>query len=197
MNFFTIGFVICGLNFNIGYALNYAIRLAGLLFMLGGIKETEAVDKSFGFSKFRPAVYISAAAAAMGLAAALAARFLDIAETYANILFIITGSLSFVTVMLHQHAIIKHMTPMRTFINDSSLIKRLDRAWRRFAVISAVSMICEAVGRIAAPNGTLHTYSGLLLIIARITAMILLCVTAAALNAARNDFNSLHRIEFD
>lgn len=197
MNFFTIGFVICGLNFNIGYTLNYAIRLVGLLFMLGGIKETEAVDKSFGFSRFRPAVYVSAAAAAAGLAATLTARFCDIAEPAANILFIITGSLSFVTVVLHQHAIIKHMMPMRTFINDRSLIKHIGRTWLRFVVFSSASMICEAIGRIAAPNGTLHTYSGLLLIIARITAMIMLCVTAAALNAARNDFNSLHRIEFD
>lgn len=195
MNFFTIAFVLCGININIGYELGYIIRLIGLLFMLGGISETEAVDRSFGFAKFKGAVFISAAAAAAGLLSALAVRFLNVGSAAANVLSMIFGCASFITVMLTQYGIIAHMKPIRELINDLSLIRRFDKAWRKFAVFASVSLLCELVTRIAPAGGTVHTYSGLLLLITRILMIIMLCVSSSALNAVRNDFNIMHQID--
>lgn len=197
MNFFTIGFVLCGININIGFELGYVVRLIGLLFMLGGISESEAVDRSFGFAKFKGAVFISIAAAAAGLLSALAVRFLEIGDTAANVMSMIFGSASFITVMLTQYGIIAHMKPMRTLINDLSLIRYFDNKWKKFAVFASVSLLCELVTRIAAAGGAVHTYSGLLLLITRILMIIMLCASASALNAVRNDFNRLHQIDLN
>lgn len=197
MNFFTIGFVLCGININIGLELGYVIRLVGLLFMLGGISETEAVDRSFGFARFRKTVFISIAAAAAGLLSALSVRLLNVGETAANIMSMIFGCASFVTVMLTQYSIITHMKPMRTLVNDLSLIRRFDSKWKKFAVFASVSLLCELVTRIAPAGGAVHTYSGLLLLITRILMIIMLCASAAAINAMRDDFNIMHRIDIN
>ena len=39
MNFFTVGFVLLSINLDFDMPLNYALKLAGVSFMYGGVKE--------------------------------------------------------------------------------------------------------------------------------------------------------------
>ncbi len=54
MNFFTVGFVLLSINLDFDMPLNYALKLAGVFFMYGGVKETDSV--SDGFSRLRPLI---------------------------------------------------------------------------------------------------------------------------------------------
>ena len=45
MNFFTVGFLLANLQLDLGLWVGYAIKLAGGLFMLGGIAEMSYVDE--------------------------------------------------------------------------------------------------------------------------------------------------------
>lgn len=47
MNFFCIAFFITAIQINISQAVNYIVKLVGLLFFMGGILEISGFNKSF------------------------------------------------------------------------------------------------------------------------------------------------------
>ena len=73
MNFLSVGFVLCAMNFNLGCEMNYGVRLAGALFMLAGLAEADSVSE--GFKAFRGRVMGIAGISAGGLAVTLLLRF--------------------------------------------------------------------------------------------------------------------------
>ena len=75
MNFFALGFVLCGIDFNMSFPAVYAIRLAGLLCMHLGIKECDALDSGMGFSRFSGMIYLSDVITAAALICSLLGRF--------------------------------------------------------------------------------------------------------------------------
>ena len=194
MNFFTAGFFLCGINFNMGFPAVYVIRLAGLLFMLTGIRECDAADRSMGFSRFTGMIYVSLAACAAALACSLLGRFGVFPEAPSKHLCTAAGCISFFTVIFHQNALTKHIRPLHSLVNDPSLLDSLRKKWQAFAVFAAVSTAAEALNRTASSGGMLHTVSGVILVASRIIMFGTLISMTAAFDRVRRDFNTMHPV---
>lgn len=195
MNFFTIGFIFCSLNFNIGHPINYITRLIGVFFMLGGIKETLVSEDSFGFESFRTDVLITLVCALLGTAASLLMGFELIPQKVGFLLTTTLGVLTFLSVISHQFRIIRKMRPMKALVNDPSLLERLWKAWRNYAAAASVTMFCQLVMRLSTSGKALHTAAGALFFITIIIQYVLLVHMGGAFNDVRTDYNVMHPIE--
>ncbi len=195
MNFFTIGFILCSLNFNVGYPANYIVKLVGALFMLGGIKETAVSEDSFGFDKYRSDVLISLFLASAGTLLTLLSGFGIIPEKPSFIIATAAGTVTFASVIYHQYRIITQMRPMKALVNDPSLLEKLCKAWRGYAITASVTMLCQLVMRLSTSGRALHTTAGVLFFIAIIIQYVLLVHMGGAFNDVRMDYNVMHPIE--
>ena len=90
MNFFTVGFVLLSINLDFDMPLNYALKLAGVFFMYGGVKETDSVSE--GFSRLRPLIAAVCALSALGLACSLLTYFGLVGGMAGNIISIVLGA---------------------------------------------------------------------------------------------------------
>ncbi|SDA14534.1 hypothetical protein SAMN02910447_00858 [Ruminococcus sp. YE71] len=195
MNFFTIGFVFCSMNFNIGYPANYIVRVVGALFMLGGISETRVSEDSSGFGKFRGDVLLTLGCSVIGTVLTFLTWHRVIPEKAGAAAALAAGTLTFVSVLFHQYRIITHMRPMKALVNDPSLLEKLFRAWRGYAVASSVTMLCQIVMRLAVSGGTVHAAAGGLFFITIIVQYVLLVHLGGAINDVRTDYNVMHPLE--
>ena len=194
MNFFALGFVLCGIDFNMGFPAVYIIRLLGLAAMFAGICECDALDRSMGFSRFSGMIYLSAALSAAALVCACLGRFGVIEKNISVPLCTVTGCLSFASVVWHQNAVTKHMLPLHLLVNDPSLLNALRKKWIFFAAAGSVSVAAEAVNRTAASGGNVHTFSGVILLISRLVMFGSLISVGTAFDRVRRDFNTMHPI---
>ena len=195
MNFFTIGFIFCSLNFNVGHPLNYIVRILGTVFMLGGIKETLVSEDSFGFDAFRTDVLVTLVCAVSGTAASLLLGFELIPKSAGFVLTTTLGTLTFLSVISHQLKIVRKMRPMKALVNDPSLLEKLWRAWRNYAAAASLTMLCQLVMRFSTSGKGLHTAAGVLFFITMIVQYFLLVHMGGAFNDVRTDYNVMHPVE--
>ena len=195
MNFFTIGFIFCSMNFNIGYPVNYILRVAGALFMLGGISETKVSEDSSGFDRFKPEVLLTLGCAAAGTVLTLLTGFKVIPEKAGFVIAATVGTLTFASVVLHQYRIVAHMRPMKALVNDPSLLEKLWKAWRGYTAAATVTMVCQLITRLSESGSGLHTLAGTVFFVTMIVQYVLLVHMGGAFNDVRLDYNVMHPIE--
>ena len=192
MNFFNIGFVLCAFCLNMGMELNYVTRIVGVLFMLGGIRELDSFFGEPRFAKHRSAEIGIALLAAGGLAQTLMTRFGIIGAAAGNTLSCVFGTLCTAAVLLDQKKILSVMLPDHSLVNDPSLLAKLGKTWKGYAVAAGASLIAEVAGRILPAGSSESAYIGAVLVFARLLMYIYLALMGTAFNRCRTDFNVIH-----
>ena len=179
MNFFTVGFVLLSINLDFDMPLNYALKLAGVFFMYGGVKETDSV--SDGFSRLRPLIAAVCALSTLGLAGSLLTYFGLVGGMAGNIISIVLGAGTVAAVLYTQYVkIIKLMLPRHELVNDPSLLVNLAKTWKK-------------LNRLL-PAGNAQVYASVVLVIARVIMIIYIFCAASAFNKVRMDFNAVHPV---
>lgn len=191
MNFLSVGFVLCALNFNMGWELNYGVRLIGALFMLAGLAEADSVSR--GFSAFRQRCFLLTGISAAGLAVTLLLRYGVIPKGAENALGILFGLCTAVCVIEGEYRILRHMTAHHELVNDPSLLGGLEKVWKRYAFFAALSVFTEALYRIL-PENSLQAGIGTVEVISRIIMYVYAVLLATAFAKVRHDFNVMHPI---
>lgn len=192
MNFFTVGFVLLSINLDFDMPLNYALKLAGVFFMYGGVKEIDSV--SDGFSRLRPLIAAVCALSTLGLAGSLLTYFGLIGGMAGNIISIVLGAGTVAAVLYTQYVkIIKLMLPRHELVNDPSLLVNLAKTWKKLAIFTALGAAGDVLNRLL-PVGNAQVYASVVLVIARVIMIIYIFCAASAFNKVRMDFNAVHPV---
>lgn len=191
MNFLSVGFVLCAMNFNLGWEMNYGVRLAGALFMLAGLAEADSVSE--GFKAFRGRVMGIAGISAGGLAVTLLLRFGVIPEKLRHPLGIVFGVSLAACVIWVEYRLLKHIVARHELVNDPSLLGALQKKWTRYAFFAGLSVFTEALYRIL-PLSDLQAGVGAVEIISRIIMYVYVILVSLAFARVRNDFNVMHPV---
>lgn len=191
MNFFNVGFVLLSLHLNFDMELNYILKIAGVIFMLAGIKETNSVSK--GFDAVRGQVWLVAALSFGGLAGSLLARFGILGKTAANITSIAFGAGSAAAILFNQYATVKLMQSKHELVNDPSLLNTLAKKWKTMAFFTVICIVCDVLNRLL-PQGTVQATAGAALVFAKIIMIVYVILMGTAFNRVRMDFNVMHPI---
>ena len=191
MNFLSVGFVLCAMNFNLGWEMNYGVRLAGALFMLAGLAEADSVSE--GFKAFRGRVMGIAGIAAGGLAVTLLLRFGVIPDKLRHPLGIIFGASLAAFVIFAEYGLLKHIVSHHELVNDPSLLAALQKKWGRYALFAGISVFTEALYRIL-PLSSFQAGVGAVEIITRIIMYVYVMHISIAFSRVRNDFNIMHPV---
>lgn len=192
MDFFNVGFVLCALNFKFGTELNFALRLIGTGFMLGGLREMALYYGEDRLGRHRGGVIAVGLLSAAGLAEALCARFGITGGGTGNILSTAAGLLCGGAVLASQRLLLNSLIADTSLINDLSLMKRLSKTWNWYAIFAGVSLIAEAVGRFAVTDSVPHLASGVAQVFSRVLMYIYVIAVGVAFNRCRTDFNRTH-----
>lgn len=191
MNFFTVGFVLCSFNLNLGSILNYALKIVGGFFMLGGFKEIKFITEKL--ERTKPFVYLSLVLAVLGAGSAVMIQTDVLKDSAANVISTMIGTLSILSVVYSQLLIIRKLTPDHTLVNDPSLLDKLAKAWNKLAVFTLITDLTDIIYRFA-PTGNFREYVGVVQVFARFLMIIYVVVMGSAFNKVRADFNAVHPV---
>lgn len=189
MNFFSVGFVLCALNFNLGWELNYALRIVGTLFMLSGIEEADSVSE--GFADSRPLVAAGGAVSVLGTAVALMIRFGALNAAAGNLLSMILGAAALTPVLLSQRKILLNAQKHHDLVNDPSLLEALVKVWKKYAFFAAFSVGADILYRLL-PDGYFQAYIGTAEVVTRIIMYVYVVLLGTAFARVVRDFNIMH-----
>lgn len=189
MNFFSVGFVLCALNFNLGWELNYVLRIVGTVFMLNGIKEADSVSE--GFYRSRPLVAAAGVVSVLGMGIALMIRFNALTEAAGNVFSMIFGALALALVLAGQRKILTNILAHHKLVNDPSLLGALDKVWKKYAFFAAFSVLADLIYRIL-PESYFQAYIGAAEVISRIIMYIYVVMLGTAFSRVARDFNIMH-----
>lgn len=192
MNFFTVGFVLLSLHINIDMPLNYALKLVGTLFMLGGIKE--AAEVTDGFDSVKGLTFTVGAFSLGGLIGSILIKAGAVTGAAAKIISVLLGDGGAAAALLLQYKVaVKLMLPRHELVNDPSLLAALVKKWRNMAFFTVICMVCDVLQR-AISQVTVQAVVGSVLTISKIIMLICVAVMGAAFNRVRMDFNVTHPI---
>ncbi len=191
MNFLSVGFVLCTMNFNMGWELNYIVRLVGALFMLAGLTEADSVSQ--GFKAFRSRVIAITGISAGGLGFTLMLRFQLLPEALRHPVGIFFGVTLAGVVIWVQLGLLKHMTEHHELVNDPSLLGKLQKTWTRYAFFAALSVFTEALYRLL-PVTDFQAGVGAVEVISRLIMYVYVILISTAFARVRHDFNIMHPV---
>lgn len=191
MNFLSVGFVLCALNFNMGWELDYGVRLVGALFVLSGLAEADTA--SDGFKRFKPHCLALLVISAGGLAATLLLRFGALPKAAENPLGLVFGLAAAGITIYAEYLILGHMLMRHELVNDPALLGSLEKVWKRYAFFAALSVAAEALYRIL-PDSGFQAGVGAVEVISRIIMYVYVVLVGTAFARVRQDFNIMHPV---
>lgn len=180
------------LQLNISWIANYAVKAAGMLFMLGGVTEISAFCK--GFSRLRASAMITLGVNIAGIAALCIAALVHAGAAAVNIISVPIGVLSFILIYLFVKEMIKLLLKNNALVNDESNIRRLSAGFNHMMILASASLVCEIINRIAGTNA-LGDFMGVIVFVVKIAAYVYLISTGLTFNKIRCDFNMKHSAE--
>lgn len=191
MNFFCIAFFITALQINISWWINYLIKLAGLLFFVGGVFEISGVNSNYKrFS--RPAV-ILAGVSFVATTCFVLFSLADISADVINITGIIFGVIITVASLAFQKLLLRDISSDSELVSDSSSVVRFKKSWDKLAVITLFNLLCDIVNRLA-PAKMVADISGLLMAISKIIMYVFALIILYQANRIRADYNKKHSL---
>jgi hypothetical protein len=171
--------------------LGYIIKIVGAVFMFAGIRETETVSK--GFSAYRGQVWLIMLLSAGGTVCSLLSARGIINGLPSNLLSIIFGVGCTAAILFNQRCIVRLMNTRRELVNDPSLLDNLAATWRKLAVFTTLTTLCDVLYRLL-PQGKLQVAVGTVQIITKVIMLGYVCILGAVFNKIRTDFNIMHPV---
>lgn len=194
MNFFALGYVFLVIHLNLGWASNYALKLVGMLFMLGGLSEISAFSGAFGDLKKQ--AYGVMAVSAASFVAILVLKLADIGGALFSIVSVVAGVVCAAAVMLFLYKLIRLLIVNNQLVNDVSNISRLYSGWQKLACFTAANILFDILNR-ALPAGLFADFAGVVVTITKIILFVFVISTGWTFNKIRCDFNDKHPDEGD
>ena len=199
MNFFTVGFFLACLQLDLGLGIGYVIKLAGGLFMLGGIAELGAFDREI--NRYRPLVlaFIPACAASAAAVFALAKNESDMIK-YAGIA---AGVVTTVIAALFYRLLLGLLERKPELADNVPEVKKLVPRYDRMLIITAFVLFADAVNRFtggseaaaASQEVTAADIAGVIMYFTKIIFYVYLVLCSLGFNKLRITFNSAHPAE--
>ena len=190
MNFFTVGFLLANLQLDLGLWIGYAVKLAGGLFMLGGIAEMSLLDDSV--KKLRPAAAVclllsAAAAGVLGLAG------LTKEDAGFKSISIVSGVLTTAAAGYFFFGLLRLFREKPHIIDDRPEVGRISSRYDRMLFVYAVVLAADGINRFT--QGTAADVTGVIMYFTKIISYVYLIVCALGFNRLRLSFNSAHPVE--
>ena len=129
MNFFTLGYAFLVIHLNMGWASNYILKLAGILFMLGGISEISYFSKMFAGLKNR--AYISLAVSASSCLIVSCFKLTELGGVLFSAVSVIAGTASVLAAFIFLRDLMNLLVQNNFLVNDASNISRLYSGWQK------------------------------------------------------------------
>ncbi|MBR6871968.1 MAG: hypothetical protein IKN17_00510 [Ruminococcus sp.] len=190
MNFFTAGFVLACLQLDLGWGIGYVIKLAGGLFMLGGIAEMNAVDD--GAAKYKPLVLLMIPACAGSAAAmfALAGEKNDLTK----VLGIVCGAVTTFLACLFFRKLFALLKEKPFIAGNAPETERLAVRYERMLAFTAVALIADGVNRFTGGTEAADA-TGLIAFFTKLIVLAFLISCTLSVNKLRVSYNSVHAPE--
>lgn len=189
MNFFTCGYVLLALQLNYSWVCAYALKIVGMLFVMGGIAEMNGFTK--GFSKLKGSAALSGAAFVICTAVIGAAKLLGASGTVFDICSLAAGAAGVAFSYFIVRKILTEIDKHNELINDVSNLKRVQESFDKLSAAAMLSIPFDAVYRFFSDTavGSAAEIASLAL---RIAAICMVISSGLNFNRMRNDFNSKH-----
>ena len=189
MNFFCVGFFILAFQLNLSWAVNYALKLVGMLFVVGGVWEMSCYNKRFE-RLMKPAV----ANACLSLVCAVTfamLSFFGISETLRNVLGVAVGAVVTMLAIIVQKNVLDTMSADSEIVNDLAGLERLKSAWKTVVYFSLAGLFFNALNLV--PVDTISDTAALIMAICRVIMYIIALVMLWRFNKVRTDHNNKYR----
>lgn len=191
MNFFTVGFLLANLQLDLGLWVGYVIKLAGALFMLGGIAEMSLVDDSV--KKLRPldlllAVLCAGSAAAVSL---LSAPKLSESSDVHKTVSIICGVVTTAAAGLFYRRLLTLLKEKPDIADNVPETARLAPKYDRMLFVLAVVLIADGVNRFTGGTAAADV-TGVIMFFTKLVSYVYLLICTLGFNKLRITFNSAH-----
>lgn len=189
MNFFTLGYAFLVIHLNMGWASNYILKLAGILFMLGGISEISYFSKMFAGLKKR--AYISLAVSASSCLIVSCFKLMELGGALFSAVSVIAGTASVLAAFIFLRDLMNLLVQNNFLVNDASNISRLCSSWQKLAFFTAVNILFDILNRIV-PVTAIADFAGVMMTVTKIVLFVFVISTVWTFNKIRCDFNNKH-----
>lgn len=172
-----------------GWTSSYILKLAGILFMLGGISEISDFSKAFSGLKKR--AYASLAVSAASCLIILCFKLAQREGELFSAVSIIAGTASVAAAFVFLRELMRLLAENSLLVNDTSNISRLCSGWQKLAFFTIVNMVFDILNRLV-PSAAVADFAGVMVTISKIILFAFVISTAWTFNKIRCDFNNKH-----
>ena len=190
MNFFTVGFLLANLQLDLGLWVGYAIKLAGGLFMLGGIAEMSYVDE--GVKGCRPLAAAFTVLCA-GVAAALALADLPKESSALKSISIVSGVVTTAGAGLFFMKLLKLLREKPDIAANVPEVGRASARYVRMLIVLAVVLAADGINRFTGGTAAADV-TGVIMYFTKIVSYVYLVLCTLDFNRLRVSFNSAHPV---
>lgn len=191
MNFFCIAFFITAIQINISQAVNYIIKLVGLLFFMGGILEISGFNKSF--KKLLPPVKVLILLSGLASAMFLIFSFTNVSSGVNNAFGIAAGTVITISALGFQKSLLKLISEDKELVNDLSNVRRFQSSWNKLAAITIANLVFDILNRVM-PVRLIADLSGFMMAVSKIVMYAFALIILFSANKIRVDFNKKHNV---
>lgn len=191
MNFFCIAFFITAIQINISQAVNYIVKLVGLLFFMGGILEISGFNKSF--KKLLPLIKILIMLSGLVSVLFLIFSFINVSSGVKNAFGIAAGTVITISALGFQKSLLKLISEDNELVNDRSNLRRFQNSWNKLAVITIANLVFDILNRVM-PVNIIADLSGFMMAVSKIVMYVFALIILFSANKIRIDFNKKHSV---
>lgn len=191
MNFFCIAFFITAIQINISQAVNYIVKLVGLLFFMGGILEISGFNKSF--KKLLPPVKVLILLSGLASAMFLIFSFTNVSSGVNNAFGIAAGTVITISALVFQKSLLKLISEDKELVNDLSNVRRFQSSWNKLAAITIANLVFDILNRVM-PVRLIADLSGFMMAVSKIVMYAFALIILFSANKIRVDFNKKHNV---
>lgn len=194
MNFFTIGFLLANLQLDLGLWVGYVIKLAGALFMLGGIAEMALVDESVTKLRLHAigfAVLCAGSAAAVKL---LSAEKLSESGDVHKTVSIVCGVLTTAAAGWFFVRLLTLLREKPSIADNVPETARTSAKYSRMLFVLGVVLTADAVNRFTGGTAAADAM-GVVMYFTKIISYVYLIACTLCFNKLRISYDSAHPAE--
>lgn len=184
MNFFTVGFLLANLQLDLGLWIGYAVKLAGGLFMLGGIAEMSLVDESVARLRAQAILFALLSGGAIAAVSLTEGAGLKTAS-------IVSGAVTTAAAGLFFRQLLGLMKEKPQIVDNIPEVGRLAPKYDRMLIVLGVVLAADCINRFTGGTAAADA-TGVVMYFTKIISYVYLIVCEVGFNKLRISFNSAH-----